>query len=241
MRGLITALALALALAPGLAAQPTAAAVRTLEIQIADLVESGDFFGEIGVTGPDPTTITARVSFDTEAAPHGENQFRNSRYDYDVAFRPYLSFEVMIGDVILDAAPSLSTTDAIRVQDGLADGTGDIQDRVEIVSTTDQTNAGGAVLANLGLHVYDSDETLFSGTAVPDLATLSAIDGLGYFYVFLSTDSGLSSSGPQDTPGSRTITFSEITSEVPLPAGLPLLLAGLGGLGWIAGRCRGAA
>ncbi|GMG85458.1 hypothetical protein LNKW23_46780 [Paralimibaculum aggregatum] len=241
MRGLFPTLALALALAPGLAVQPAAAAVRTLEIQIANLAETGAFYEAIGGTGPAPSTATARVSFDTGAAAYSELQHDSTLYRFDGAFRPYLGFEVTIGDVVLATAPSLNANESLYVADGIADRSSDFIDLFRVGSQTPVDLGGGATLGLIELTAYDYDHTIFSGTEPPDLAALLALDDYGYFQIRVGTPSGEVRLETPDTADRGNLSFSEITSEVPLPAGLPLLLAGLGGLGWIAGRRRGAA
>lgn len=225
--------ALVLALAAMLMAGQAQAVIRTLDVQVTNLVETGDFFGILGVTGPDPTSITARISFDTEATPYFRFSNRQSIGDRDLAAFPYLSFVVTIGDVVVSAAPSVGQLDRILVADGVRDGTQNIPDTVEFHSRTVQPIGVGVALNEVFIGALGNDETTFTGTDIVDVATLNMLDTRESFLMRISNATGFADLRSESAD---SLTFYEQTAVVPLPPSLPLLLAGLSGLAWLRRR-----
>ena len=214
----------------------SAATIRTIDFEASNLTTAGDPFGLLGISPV--TTATGSFSFDPMAAPISGPTTTSvgTIAESTSARRPYVSFSVDLGPLTLTGAPATSVIDSIFIRDGVGSLTNAI---VQVISNTDQTLSPGVTFLGMEIVAYASagvpGPNQFSGTAVPDVADLNALD-------FIQTLSlGFRDSGG----GIRSVTFDTVTfSErlsVPAPAALPLMGAGLAMMALLGWRRRQSA
>jgi len=98
------------------------------------------------------------------------------------------------------------------------------------------------VYTNISFSLIDNSNLLFaSGLAFPDSLSLSDFDDTYFSVQSTVFDQNLGASGSASKVASFTITRLDPVIAVPLPAGLPLLAAGLGVMGWVGRRKRASA
>ena len=132
----------------------------------------------------------------------------------------------------INAVPSDSVDHRVAVKDRISDGGGDTNDAIEVRSDLYSYDPNSYI--TMSVLSYDYDETTWSRTDPISASVLNSFSGdLFSFEKNVGVDDDSFSFG---VIRSTSIEWSEVPS-VPLPAGLPLLLAGLGVLG-IAGRRR---
>lgn len=211
-------------------ADPANAATRTFQATFSGYFDLNDAAATLGLD-PLQRELVFTWTFDDSATPlSGPSHNVNVSGVYDSVEIPYQSFTATVGGQVLSGQPSLTTNDSVEILDGITDGALGIGDRLLVSSFTDGTSPNGTKILEMVLQATDSDETtfgrsptdpLFSGLAHPSAAELNAL-GLSFGRVtILRPDGG----GVAELQAFNAV-FSEVR-PVPLPAGLPLLVAGL--------------
>ena len=156
----------------------------------------------------------------------------SASFSYDLATPDSNSFFISLGSYI-DAITSLSFTIGSYTGGLVAPGSisvGTIFDHSFLANASQISSPSVAGLApeNFGLRLLDSTESAFASAALPAALSLADFDTRTWSLEFrLSENQLVSVSGTLDL---------NAVAAVPLPAALPLLLAGLVGLGVVGTR-----
>lgn len=211
-------------------ATAASAATVTLQATINNVTGDANLLSELGIAAGG--TLTAFVTFDSDVSADATN-VSNQFYTYDYLRSPYVSVSL--------AAPSGSITAPqscgacyVHTQNGISDGSRNINDVFTVSASAYSLDP--SYYRVMYLQSYDSDERTWARTA-PITASI-----LNSFTVDNFVFERNMPSGGGITRIARVYSTDIVWSDmapVPLPAGLPLLLAGFGALA-IASRRRRA-
>lgn len=211
----------------------------------------------VGLGTAHAATVNASVSDDRSALPDGSGNATSLRpqdeiylrtFGASTAWRSAIEFDlsgVGLGVTVTSAVLGLrdggtSTDGRIDVYGYAADGTvtlGDFSQTGTVVSSFIITNANGT--ENFALDVTSFLQSLVAASAshagfllVSEDETTFVVGGSD----ICSSEGDGSPSVPGCSGGGPSLTIETQTAVVPLPAGLPLLIAGLGALGLVQRR-----
>lgn len=205
----------------GLSAYANTVQARTITAHIASLTGSPDDFLLLGIAPTD--TAEFSVTFDETLAPYDLSSVADATHGtYDRAFYSYQYVTLTIGAFSVDFTP-LGFGDDIVVQDSSDNGTDGYQD--SFLFGASDSPFSGLELFFVGAGVSAEDENSLTGYEIPDESMLNALTP-GYF-VFSFFAPG--SNAPHEFEGIVTsYSVSDEMADVPLPAGLVLMLSALG-------------
>ena len=194
-----------------LSALPASAAVITLDFEgVGDLNAVGNFYAGQGVTFS-PSTLAL-----VDADAGGSGNFANEPTPDTIMF--FLDSN----NAILNFAAGFQTGFSFFYSSSVA----------AVVNVWSGVNATGVLLGSIGINAGGNTGTNGDPTGTFDLWTVG-------FLAFAGTAQSIDFGGTTNQTGYDNITFGSIDpSGIPLPAALPLLLAGLAGLGALGARRR---
>lgn len=237
LKKIICALAVALASIGGSAEAATynfeATITNVFDYSHGGSISSDYFFTTTGVTPV--SEIKVNFSVDLSKSPISQiSSGLSVQGSYDRVHLSYSQFSVTIGSETYLGLPSTVEYDSIRITNGITDGTKDQQDAFEVISSSQKWLSPDLQQALLGLHLYDFDESFWNSTSFPSLDTLNALANVnGLFRIRLNTPNNAISTYVELR---GTVSSIREIPPIPLPATLPLMFAGLAGLGWIGKR-----
>lgn len=193
------------------------------------LAEEGDPAGLIAEAGAAGATTGVIFGNDVAPPPINPGESASLTFDLDPMTDRYLSFASMVipsNDLFIgnDSATAYEVFDA----------GGAFQDLVIQVRTRDVWDAGTEANNNIGAAFNAA-----GGVGTPTMDPVALLPTGAALSQLLTGQETVLGSTIDFQPGNRPLaTITVSISEVPLPAGAPLLLAGLGALGFAARRRR---
>lgn len=191
---------------------------------LEDLAEEGSVSGLQGLAGGFPTGVAANAAGFPGAPVLDPGESASVRIDVDPSETPYLSYfsmvipsnDIFIGNVNAAQNQVFSPSGALAL---------------------DEIRIYGDQAWDAGTEVNNGEGAAFSN-ARPSTDETGVVSRLSDLSILLGTPRA--SGGVVGTvPGSGDLLASISIAAVPLPAAFPLMLAALGGLGFVARRRRG--
>ncbi len=233
MKYLITAFAL-------MCGAASAVQAATYQAVFSNIHQSNNALSIIGAD-PSAPSMTFTWEVDETAATLAGPFSYNYYYGFVYSYLRYKSFSVNVGGVRLDGDLSNNVHDRIYVRDGRWNGRYRITDYFQVLSSTAQALSNEWRLDHLYFYVGDRDLSVLTDVEHPTVTELSRLDEYGYARIGLrNTRNGASANVyASGTPEITEIPESPEISVMPLPAGAPLLFAGLAALAVLRRRQRG--
>lgn len=215
-----TRLAAAVAATLALTAGAADAATQTLQATISNVTGGAELLAELGIASGG--TLTALVSYDSDVSS-GATTVSGVKWSYDRLYSTYTGFSLSGPAETIAAVASDAVNHAVITRDGLADGTADISDLFAVRSYL--LSSDTTLYYRLYLDSWDYDETKWSRGSPITAVLLNSFSRKTLLFQKYVT---LASGGTQfQKVSSSSVVWSPV-APVPLPATLPLMLAGLG-------------
>lgn len=194
------------------------AASITLDAAITGIYGSAELLSELGITDG---AAKVRLTFDNDVS-NGATLYENGGHRFTNLYSTYVAFSLITPAKTIIAVPSNGLIHRIFTRDGLEDQIYDIDDQFHAGSQLRSTDPGS--YSDLFIRSSDQNQELWNrATSISASVLNSFSNDVFVFTKYIGGDS-------HRIQGAN-IFWSAPAAAVPLPAGLPLLLAGLGALG----------